>query len=443
MRLRDHSLAALGALVLAPLGLLGLALRRPWREGFGERLGSWPGTAAGAIWIHAASVGEVVAATRLADALLAQGMRVFFSTNTVTGRAVLRNSRPELQSALAPLDHPWCVERVIEATKPAGLVLVETEIWPSLIAAAARHAIPVAIVSGRISDRSLPRYLRIRKLLRSTLDKIEAVGARSDCDAERFLALGVAADRVEVTGDLKLEPPAEPPGLAQELAQLFDGLAERNLAVFVAGSTHAGEEDSLLGVLRNLEKRDARAVLVLAPRHPERFDEVEQALRAFGRDSIRRTQLTVDVGDRGKVVERLAQGAVLLLDSVGELPGVYARAAIAFVGGSLVPRGGHNVLEPVFVGTPVLFGPHVTSAREAAKLVCSIGAGTEVADAEALAREVIAALEEPLGTARRGRSGRQQLEAHRGSAVRSAQLVRRVLAKSGSGVAASGEAFPR
>jgi len=443
MRLREHSLAALAALVLAPLALLCLAVRRGWREGIGERLGNWPGPAAGVIWIHGASVGEAVAATRLADALLAQGVRVFLSTNTLTGRAVLRNSRPELQSALAPLDHPWCVERVLATTKPAGLVLVETEIWPSRIAAAARHGIPVVIVSGRISDRSFPRYCRIRKLLRPTLGKIEAVGARSELDAERFLALGVARERIEVTGDLKLEPSAELPRLAEELAQLFDGLAQRNLALFVGGSTHAGEEDILLDVLRQIEQCDMRAVLVLAPRHPERFDEVEQALRTAGRDPIRRTQLAVDVGAKGEAIERLAQGGVLLLDSVGELPGVYARAAIAFVGGSLVPRGGHNVLEPVFVGTPVLFGPHVASAREAANLVCSIGAGKEVADAQALAEEVLAALADPSGTKQRGGSGRQQLEAHRGSAVRSAQLVQRVLAKLVSTVDRNGEASPR
>jgi 3-deoxy-D-manno-octulosonic-acid transferase len=414
VRVLAHSGAALAALLGAPLALVGLAVRPAWREGWRERLGAAPRVDRGAVWVHGASVGEALAALPLHDALRARGLATLASTTTVTGRAVLRARRRDLPVALAPLDHPWCTARALDRARPRALVLVETELWPSWTAAAARRGIAVVAVSARLSDRSYPRYRRLAFALRPTLRRLAAVGARSAEDAERFVALGVAAGRVTVTGDLKLEPPREPPRPAGDLAAL---LADRPL--FVAGSTHAGEEAAALAALAALEGADAGAALVLAPRHPERFDEVERLIRDAGRRLHRRTRLAAGA--------RLGAGEVLLLDTLGELAAAYGFARVSFVGGSLAARGGHNVLEPVVAGSPVLFGPHTDNARAGAELVLAAGAGDRVADAPQLARGLLAAWGSPEAARARAERGRAALERHRGASQRAADLVERVL----------------
>jgi len=405
--------AALGAVAAAPLIAALLAARPRWREGFGERLGARADGGAperaGAVWIHGASVGEIVAAQRLADRLAARGIPVQTSTTTTTGRAVARRLRSERPCRLAPLDHPWTVSRALARIGPRALVLVETELWPCWIAGAARRGIPVAVVSGRISARSYPRYRRALPVFAPTLGRIVAVGARSDEDAERFVALGVPATRVRVTGDLKLEPGDATPALDPVLAATLDGPP-----LLVAGSTHPGEEEAALAALAAAERAGERAALVLAPRHPERFGDVDILVRRAGRALQRRSALP------GRP---LAAGEVLLLDSLGELAAVYARARLAFVGGTLAPVGGHNVLEPAQAGRPVAFGPSTQDARAAAELLLEVDAATLVADAGALAEVFVAALRDPAGADARGAAGRRALEAHRGSAERSAALV--------------------
>jgi 3-deoxy-D-manno-octulosonic-acid transferase len=301
------------------------------------------------------------------------------------------------------------VETALRRVQPSALVLVETELWPSWIACAHRRRIPVVVVSGRISDRSFLRYRRVARWCRPVLERIGAIGARSPDDAERFLALGAAPEKVQVTGDLKLDAPREPAGLAEDLASVLG-----EVPLVVAGSTHEREESELLEVLAGVERAGLRASLVLAPRHPDRFDAVEALARRAGR-VVRR---------RGRLEARpLAPGEVLLLDSMGELRGLFARAAVAFVGGSLVPVGGHNLLEPILEGRPVLFGPHTENAREAAALALDTGAGCRVADGADLLRAAIQALRDPTSWSARAEAGRKALEQHRGSAERSAKLV--------------------
>jgi 3-deoxy-D-manno-octulosonic-acid transferase len=295
--------------------------------------------------------------------------------------------------------------------RPSALVLVETELWPSWIVAAHRRRIPVVVVSGRISDRSFPRYRPIARWLRPILDRIAAIGARCVTDAERFMALGASPKRVKVTGDLKLEPPRETASLAEDLGSVLGGVP-----LIVGGSTHAGEESALLGALASVEQAGLPASLVLAPRHPERFDAVEALARRQGR-AVRR---------RGRLDSRpLGEGEVLVVDSMGELPGLFAHAAVAFVGGSLVPVGGHNLLEPILAGRPVLFGPHTENAREAAALALGSGAGRRVADAADLARTAIQALRDPVSWRVGAEAGRKALEQHRGTAERSVELIMR------------------
>jgi 3-deoxy-D-manno-octulosonic-acid transferase len=288
---------------------------------------------------------------------------------------------------------------------------VETELWPSWILAAHRHRVPVVVVSGRISDRSFSRYRRIARWVRPILERISAIGARSPADADRFRTLGARAERVQVTGDLKLEPPSEPAKLASDLDSVLG-----EVPLIVAGSTHEGEESALLEVLTRVERAGLRAALVLAPRHPERFDSAEALARRSGRALRRRSRLGS---------HPLAEGEVLLLDRIGELPALFSRSTVAFVGGSLVPVGGHNLLEPILEGRPVLFGPHTENAREAAALALDSGAGRRVADGADLARAAIEVLRDPTSWGARADSGRKALERHRGTAQRSAELILR------------------
>jgi 3-deoxy-D-manno-octulosonic-acid transferase len=406
------------AVLAAPLVLCAAALRPRWRKGWRDRLGRAPRQEPGAVWVHSASVGEALASLPLHDALARRGWRTLASATTLTGREVLRGMRPELPFALAPLDHPWCVDRALDRVGPAALVLVETELWPVWIASASRRGIPVVIVSGRLSDRAFPRYRRLRFLWSRTLSCVAAVGARSQQDAERFRALGMPADRIEVTGDLKLEPRHALQSLKPDLEAFL-----ADVTLLVAGSTHPGEEAAALQAQAEAERAGHDLALVLAPRYPERADEVERLALAAGRTVHRRSRLAGG---------QLGVGEVLLLDSVGELAGVYSRCHIAFVGGSLIPRGGHNVLEPLAAGCPVIFGPHTHNARESVELAIRCGAGQRAADTRELVQGVLLALADPAGARLRGAGGRTALEHHRGAAARSSDLVERALRASES-----------
>lgn len=413
-----HSLAALTALGLSPGVALALLLRPSLRDGFSERLGGVPlatPSADGAVWVHAASVGEVKAAGRLVESLEAGGHAVRVSTSTRTGRAVLRREWPDGLSSLMALDHPWCVERALRRARPGLSVLIETELWPSWIAGCARHGVPVVVVSGRLSDRSFPRYRRMRPWLRRTLERIEAVGARTERDAERFIEIGVPEARVRVTGDLKLDPPAGQPALAIDLIR-----ALTDVPVVIGGSTHAGEEVALLEAMTAAEKAGHGFVLVLAPRRVERADEIDSLCRGQGRRVYRRSKL------EGR---HLVPGEVLVLDTLGELAALYATASIAFVGGTLVPVGGHNVVEPVHAGCPVLFGPSVANVRKVVEILEVGSTGIRVNDSRDLASALIQAFDDPEACRQRGALGRDALEAHRGSVAATCQLIEDVRAR--------------
>jgi 3-deoxy-D-manno-octulosonic-acid transferase len=409
-----QAVAALAAVAGLPLAAGVFLVRRSARVGVRERLGAQPRVAPGAVWVHAASVGEILAATRLVDVLGKAGRAVVTSTVTLAGREVMRMTRPEVPCHLAPLDHPWCVDWALSRVAPAALVLVETELWPAWIAAARRRDVPVVLVSARLSDRSFRRYRRLLRLVRPTLRRLRAVGARSEADAERFCALGVDPARVTVTGDLKLEVDEGPRRVAADLDRVLG-----RAPLLVAGSTHAGEEVAVLRALDCLEGEGLPAALVLAPRHRERAAVVGRLVRRAGRPLRRRTRL----GDGP-----LRAGEVLLLDTLGELPSLYARADVAFVGGTLAPVGGHNVLEPVWAGRPVVFGPNTSNVRSAVELLETCGAGVPVPDGAALGPSLARLLRDPAAARRRGEVGRGALERHRGSAARTAALVHSVLA---------------
>ena len=415
MRAAGHSVAVLAAAAAAPLAAGALAIRPAWRVGIRERMGGVPRLPPGAVWVHAASVGEILAASRLIDRLRECGRPVFASALTVDGREVMRRTRPEVPCTLAPLDHPWCVESALARVRPAVLVLVETELWPCWIAGAERRGIPVVLVSGRLSDRSFPRYRKLGWLARRTLRRLAAVGARTPADAERFRALGAAPERVSVTGDLKLELGRGPGPLADDLDAVLG-----QVPLFVAGSTHPGEEVAALQALREVERAGLRAALALAPRRPERADEVERIARGGGRRVRRRTALGSDP---------LRAGEVLLLDTVGELAPLYTRAVVAFVGGSLIPLGGQNLLEPILAGCPVLFGPHTAEVRHVVEMLEGCPAGRRVEDGAGLGRAATELLRDPAAARALAEGGRRLLRDHGGSVERAAALVESVLSR--------------
>lgn len=396
-----------------------IAVRPARRRGLVERLGGLPPQSISSIWVHGASMGEARAAVSLLDQIAEKGYRGFATSGTASGLDVLRRRAPSHPSAFSPLDFPWFVARALSRVKPMALVLIETELWPVLLLSARGRGIPVFIGSGRISDASLVGYQRFRWISSFVLRGVDGVAARSDVDAERFIALGVPADRVSVLGDLKLDPAVTRAHLATDLVR-----ATSLVPIFVAGSTHPGEEQAALDALAASERDSAGAVgaaLVIAPRHLNRCDEVVRTIAATGRRLIVRSELAG---------AQLTAGDVLLLDTVGELAALYAAASVAFVGGTLAPVGGHNVLEPLFEGCPVVFGPNTENALDSARLAIECGAGTQVASAAGLVEVVSQLLADPKECRARGSQAKRALETHRGSAGRLADwLDRQLLAR--------------
>ena len=343
-----------------PYWLLRMATSGKYREGLSERLGFVPrrlreDDARKTIWVHAVSVGEVLAASRLVNELgaCAPMYRVLLSTTTRTGQRLARDRTGVNHTFYFPLDFPWIVRRYLRLLDPALLVLVETEFWPNLLTACRRAAIPVAVVNGRVSDRSLPRYLRLRRIWKQVLAGVSIMLAQSEEDANRLKAIGAPANRVVFGGNLKFDVrSAEPAAITTTLRENLPS----GTRVLVCGSTLEGEEEILLDAFRELRTQIPECVMILAPRHPERFGRVAQLLK-------NRNELCVRRSNWMKRPARIKAGTVILLDSIGELASVYALASVAFVGGSLIPAGGHNPLEPAQFAVPVVMGMHYANFR--------------------------------------------------------------------------------
>jgi 3-deoxy-D-manno-octulosonic-acid transferase len=364
MTLFFYNLALMAVLLAgAPWWLWRMATSHKYRSGLGERLGF---VRAGlrqhngrrpVIWLHAVSVGEVLAVGRLVaelDHALPQ-FRLLISTTTLTGQALACERFGQDRVFYCPLDLPWAVHAYLNALRPRMLVLAETEFWPNLLNGCFRRGIPVAVVNARISDRSWPRYRRMRALWRPVLSRLAQVLAQSETDAQRMRAIGCAADRVSTAGNLKFDVRAtEESDATRQLKARATGLR-----LFIAGSTLEGEESALLEAWPRLLAADPQLAMVLAPRHPERFSAAAGLLEKSGMPWVRRSAWRTEQGAPQPIVA----GQVVLLDTIGELASVYSLAAVAFVGGSLVPAGGHNPLEPAQFGVPIVMGPHYANFR--------------------------------------------------------------------------------
>jgi 3-deoxy-D-manno-octulosonic-acid transferase len=412
----------IGLLLVLAVGAPVWLLRRRWREGLRERLGDGAarvGHALGGrqqVWVHAVSVGEVVAVSRLVeelDARLGRGS-VAISTTTQTGQQLARDRFGAARCFYFPIDLPWVVRGALRALGPRVLVLAESELWPNVLAECADRRMPVVVVNARVSDRSLPRYERFRRWWRPFLQMLTLVLAQSAEDARRFVAIGVPEDRVRVGGNLKYDVrPPRSTGLIEQLrAQLPNGAR-----VLVAGSTLEDEERVLLEAWPAICARTQNVVMLLAPRHPERFAHVAALAREKKALLVERSSW------RGNPV---AAGSVFLLDSIGELGSVYGLARLAFIGGSLVPAGGHNPLEPAQFAVPVLMGPRYENFRDAVELLRGVDA-LRVVERESVGEAIAGLLADANGAAAMGARGKEAFEKQAGATERAVDAVVRLL----------------
>jgi len=367
----------------APWWIFRIATTRKYREGLLERLGRVRPLKAHderkLIWIHAVSLGEVIAVSPLFHALEAALPDHFIalSTTTQTGQALARSRFGAERVFYCPLDLPWAVHAHLETLRPVLLILVETEFWPNLLTAFSRLAIPVAVVNARISDRSWPRYRALRCLWAPLLRSLSCVLAQTPTDAQRLCAIGCQADRVHVAGNLKFDVRA----VAESPATRLLRAAAQGSRIIVAGSTVEGEESVLIALWPRLIAVHPYLVLVLAPRHPERFSTIASLLSRSGLRWQRRSDWPpfIHVAQDASIADssssadspipRLNPGEIVLLDSIGELSSVYSLATIAFVGGSLVSAGGHNPLEPAQFSVPIVMGPSFENFRSIVELL--------------------------------------------------------------------------
>lgn len=416
MSLKTYTVLLRLLLPLALLRLLWRSLRAPaYRQRIGERLArpdTLPGPAD--VWVHAVSVGEVQAAAPVVRHLLDRDppLRVLVTTTTPTGAARVQELfAGDVVHRYMPYDLPQFVGRLLERVRPRLVLIVETEIWPNTLAQCAARGIPAILANARLSERSARGYARFARLMRETLGRLDRIAAQGEADARRFVALGADPARVRVTGSIKFDQ--RPPGSLQDQAEALRRVWGVGRPVWVAASTHEGEDEPVLAAHREIRLRVPDALLVLVPRHPERFERVAALATRAGFPPVRRSARAA-CG---------AETAVFLGDTMGELPVFLAAADAAFIGGSLVPTGGHNPLEAAVAGVPVATGPHVFNFAEIVALLVAEEAAVQVADWRALARLMSGWLADAALRARIGENGRQVVARNRGALGRLIALI--------------------
>jgi len=438
-----YSLLVLIVAVVASPWFIYQALRHKKYVGsFGQRMGYLPVSfnmdADESIWIHAVSVGEVLTARPLISDLKRRypNLRMFLSTTTMSGQQLARRSVPDVDAVFYfPFDFVFVIRRTLDLVRPKLFIMMETEIWPNLLRECRARGIKTAVVNGRLSARSFPRYRMIRPMMRRVLDHIDRFLVQSEESARRFIDLGADPARVVVTGSLKFDSlelsstalQAGAPAARSVRGGVEARARDRVLRYFrvpasrpviVAGSTMKGEEIAVLRAFRRVRTTAPNTLLVLAARNPERFGEAEQLARQEGWKVARRSDLAIDAEPRVDVV---------VLDTIGELATIYQIATVVFVGGSLVATGGHNVLEPAVFGKPIVFGPHMQNFLEIAEAFVSNGAGVQLADDTQLEEAFLQLMGDPVRRARLGAAARALVEANRGANDKSVTVLSALL----------------
>jgi 3-deoxy-D-manno-octulosonic-acid transferase len=424
-----YNLALLVVMIAgAPWWLFRTATTQKYREGLLQRLGfvssrlrkqiAGLGRERPLIWVHAVSVGEVLAVSRLVKTLDAAFPEyvIAVSTTTRTGQALARERFGANRVFYCPLDLPWAVRSYLNALQPRLLILAETEFWPNLLSGCFLRKIPVAVVNARISDRSWARYRRLSRLWRPFLSRLSRVLAQTHTDAERLKAIGCLPQRVSVVGNLKFDVRAAEQAEATRLLKALAG----SLRLIVAGSTLDGEETALLEAWPRLLEADPQLAMVLAPRHPERFTAVAALLQKSGFYWVKRSDWS---STPESSIKSLNPGTIVLLDTIGELASVYSLASVAFVGGSLVPAGGHNPLEPAQFGVPILMGPHFTNFRAITSDLLAHQAVRIAADKNDMPAALIDLLEDRPAAAVMGKRAKNVFEQQAGATARSVEAL--------------------
>ena len=376
------------------------------------------------IWIHAVSVGEVLTARPLISDLKRRHpeLRMFLSTTTLAGQQLARRNVQDVDAVFYfPFDLGIFVRRTLNLVRPRLFVMMETEIWPNLLRECRARGVKTAIVNGRLSPKSFPRYRMVRPMMRRVLDDIDKFCVQSEESARRFIELGADPGRVAVTGSLKFDSLDLPSTALQARARdrvLRYFRVPPSRPVIMAGSTMKGEEAAVLRAFRRVRATAPNALLILAPRNPERFAEAEQLARSEGWKVARRSDLAIDADPRVDIV---------VLDTIGELATLYQVATVVFVGGSLVATGGHNVLEPAVFGKPIIFGPHMENFFEIADAFVSNGGGVQIAGEHELEEAFISLMGDPVRRARLGAAARALVEANRGAKEKSVSVLAALL----------------
>ena len=424
-----YTLLLIGVGIVSLPYLLWRCLRgATYLQDLSERFGrvSFPhGEPQGCLWFHAASVGEVQGLQPVIAALHDRfPLRpVVLSTFTPAGKVLAQKMVPQAERVfLLPVDLPWIVSKMVRRLRPSALIVQETELWPNLFHALGRLHVPIVLVNGRLSPRSFQRYVRVRPFMRRVLAHVSLILAQSDSSAQRFQCLGAPAYRVRVVGNTNIDralSQAEQPTPSHPMASL---LADRQ--VWVAGSTHEGEETILLSVYQRLRVQYPDLCLVLAPRHLERVETVAWHVQACHLSAIRRSQYPNASN---------AQPDVVILDTLGELVAFYKLCAVAFVGGSLTPVGGHNILEPVMFAKPLLFGPHMHHFPELAGLLRNADGAIQVRDGDDLYTQTAHLLANPIEAAAMGQRALRALGSNRGALQRTCAALTGVLEATLSG----------
>lgn len=407
------------AFILAlPFFLITGLIRGKYLSNFPERIGFYR-TPAGAhdLWIHAVSVGETLASQPVVDELLRRrpGTSIVFTTTTITGQAQARRLFPQATVTYFPFDFSTSVARFLDHYRPRVFAAMETEIWPNVTRLARARGLRLVLANGRISDRSYPRYRAFRPIVSRILRQYDRILARDEGDRQRFVAIGAPAEAVEITGNVKFDftPDDQPLAIAPAIESLIAGRC-----VVILGSTREGEEEMILPELAPFLAAE-HTFAIVAPRKPERFDAVAALLRANSIPYVRRSEL-------GEAPP--ASASLLLLDSVGELSRIYRYATVAFIGGSLVPTGGHNPIEPAAAGVPLCFGPHMSNFREIAATFLDNDAAVEVRSAAELMAFVRRMFRDDAARLAYAERARRTVERNRGAAARTAERMLEFLA---------------
>ena len=419
----------ISACFLLPFFGLKRILTRQGSHGIRERLGLYGNQKINIfknqniIWIHAASVGETRVALLLARRIkeIYSNYSILVTNMTKSGLTVSQNSDYVDYALLFPVDLSFVVERLLRFVRPKLIIIVETEIWPNFTRKVHQFGIPMILVNGRISDRSFPRYRFVRFLLRPVLDCFSSFCMQSQEDTERIAVLGAPSEKIENTGNLKFDHSLQnvTEGEVQQRKNKYR--LPEDVAILAAGSTHDGEEQLLLETYRQLlSKVDRKLLLVLIPRYPERKRDVQAQLKEFGFKYRLRSSLREEDN-------LISPGEILLVDTLGDVLDLYSVADLVFVGGSLIPIGGHNLLEAALLAKPVLFGPYVQNFKEISAKLIRAGAGIKVADQQDLVRKMTIMLNDPARCRAMGEAGRSLIVENAGATERTMRHVARYM----------------